>query len=233
MACASALGAYVYARHHFDSLLRSARATAQTQAELIRAGLEHQMLENDRSLIERMIRSFAREPVERVMLFDRQGELRYSSAPLAPGTDLTLASPSCQACHRYPAEQRTGSRVIETKDATFLRTVVPVLNRQACFGCHGSSHRINGVLMVDIDVGATRAALNGDLRWMVGGTALLAALLVLAIGGVVRLAVLRRLSRFETTARLIASGDLQRRVPEGGTDTIGWLGREFNAMADT
>jgi len=231
--CASALGAYVYARHHFDSLLQNARATAQMQAELIRAGLEHQMLENDRSLIERMIRSFAREPVERVMLFDRRGELRYSSSRLAPGTDLTLSSPSCQACHRYPPEQRTGSRIIETKDATFLRTVVPVLNRQACYRCHGASQRINGVLMVDIDVGATRAALTTDLRWMVGGTAGLAALLVLAIGGVVRVAVLRRLSRFETTARLIASGDLQRRVPESGADTIGWLGREFNAMADT
>ena len=231
---ASALGAYLYSRHHFESLLASARATALMQGELIRAGLEHQMLENDRSLVERMIESFARQrQIERVMLLDRRGQLRYTSAPLVPGTDLSLRSPTCQACHRYPPEQRTASRVIETANETLLRTVIPVPNRQACFGCHDATHRINGILIVDLDAGEIRSGLNRDLRWMAGGSAALALLLVVAIGGVVRVVVLRRLQRFETTARLIASGDLERRVPEDGGDTIAWLGREFNAMADT
>src|SRR6185436_7805146 len=35
------------------------------------------------------------------------------------------------------------------------------------------------------------------------------------------------------TARLIAGGDLARRVPEAGADTIAWLAREFNVMADS
>jgi len=55
--------------------------------------------------------------------------------------------------------------------------------------------------------------MNRDLRWMAGREHRLAALLVAAIAVVVRLAVMRRLQRFETTARLIASGDLERRVP--------------------
>jgi PAS domain S-box-containing protein len=231
---ASALGAYLYARHHLDSLLATARATALSQGELIRAALEHQMLENDRSLIERMIHGFGRQgQVERVMLLDRQGQLRYTSAPLEPGSDLTLRSPTCQACHRYPPEQRTASRVIETPRATLLRTVIPVHNRQACYACHDPGHRINGILIVDVDAGEIRSTLNRDLRWMAGGSAGLSLLLVVAIAGVVRLSVMRRLQRFETTARLIASGDLERRVPEGGADTIAWLGREFNAMADS
>jgi PAS domain S-box-containing protein len=44
---------------------------------------------------------------------------------------------------------------------------------------------------------------------------------------------MRRLQRFETTARLISSGDLARRVPAEGSDTIAWLAREFNSMADS
>jgi len=39
-----------------------------------------------------------------------------------------------------------------------------------------------------------------DLRWLVGGTAAITMLLVGAIGVVIRLAVLRRLQRFETAA---------------------------------
>ena len=75
--------------------------------------------------------------------------------------------------------------------------------------------------------------MNGDLRWMVAGSGRLTLVLVAAIGLVVRVAVLRRLQRFETTARLIAGGDLDRRVPAEGVDTISWLAREFNTMADS
>ena len=158
VAIACAVGTYLYSIHHFKTLLAGARATALTQGELIRAALEHQMLENDRTLIERMIQSFGKEPqVERVMLLDRQGQLRYSSAPPGPSVDLTLRSPTCQACHRYPPEQRTSSRVIETGDATLLRTVIPVRNREACFRCHDPKHRINGILIVDLDAGEIRA----------------------------------------------------------------------------
>ena len=68
---------------------------------------------------------------------------------------------------------------------------------------------------------------------MVAGSGGLMLLLVTAIGGVFRLVVMRRLQRFETTARLIAAGDLERRVPVNGSDTLAWLGQEFNAMADS
>jgi PAS domain S-box-containing protein len=78
-----------------------------------------------------------------------------------------------------------------------------------------------------------RAAMTADLRWMVAGTGALTLLLVGAIVLVVRMSVLRRLQRFETTARLIVAGDLGRRVPDQGSDTIAWLAREFNTMADS
>jgi PAS domain S-box-containing protein len=75
--------------------------------------------------------------------------------------------------------------------------------------------------------------MDRDLRWMVAGTGAMTLLLVGAIGAVFRISVLRRLKRFETTARLIAGGDLARRVPAEGSDTLSWLAREFNAMADS
>jgi PAS domain S-box-containing protein len=41
------------------------------------------------------------------------------------------------------------------------------------------------------------------------------------------------LQRFETVAREIAAGDLERRVPSEGSDTVAWLAHEFNTMADS
>jgi len=234
VAVACAAGAYVYSLHHFDTLLESAHTAALAEGELVRVALEHQMMENDRSLIGRMIESFGRRPrVENVMLLDRSGIARYSSGPPVAASDLAIESATCQACHRLPAEKRASSRVIETRGGTLLRTVVPVHNREACHTCHDPRHRINGVLILDTDAGEIRAAMNRDLRWMVAGSGALTLLLVAAIAFIVRFVVLRRLQRFETTARLIAGGDLSRRVPAGGSDTISWLAREFNAMADS
>lgn len=236
LAVASACGvaAYLYSLHHFEALLESARSTALADGELIRVALEHQMMENDRSLIGGMIETFGRQPpVENVLLLDRMGRVRYSSRPVPDPRELDEASPTCQACHRFPPAQRGSARVIETRNGTVLRTVVPVRNRPACQRCHDPAHGINGILILDSNVGELRASMNRDLRWMVAGSGGLTLLLVAAIGLVVRLAVLRRLQRFETTARLIVAGDLGRRVPAGGSDTIAWLAQEFNAMAES
>jgi PAS domain S-box-containing protein len=231
---ASAAGAYLYSTRHYDTLLRTARENALAQGELIHAALEHQMIENDRSLIERMIRTFGKERgVKNVMLLDREGRLRYSSAETDPETVLSIDSPTCQACHRLPPAERASSRVIDTSGGKLLRSVIPVRNREACFGCHPASNRINGILIVDVDTSGIRATVDRDLRVMAMGSGAIALLLVAVIAVVVRLVVMRRLQRFEATARLIAAGHLDRRVPVHGSDTLAWLGQELNTMADS
>jgi hypothetical protein len=47
-----ATGAYFYSSHHFQALIETARTGALAKGELIRVALEHQMMENDRTLIE-------------------------------------------------------------------------------------------------------------------------------------------------------------------------------------
>jgi PAS domain S-box-containing protein len=234
VAAACAAGAYLYSTHHFNALLQAARTSSLTEGELIREALEHQMMENDRSLIARMVQSFGRHAgVANVVLLDRHGVVKFSSAPVGPARDLRIESPTCQACHRYPPEQRGSSRVVDAGGGSILRTVIPIRNAEACHRCHDPAHRINGILIFDRDVGEIRAELTSDFRWMVLGSGGLALVLVVLIALVVRIVVLRRLQRFETTARLIAGGDLDRRVPAGGSDTISWLAREFNTMADS
>jgi PAS domain S-box-containing protein len=234
VAVACAAGAYFYSVHHFKTLMAGERATATAQGELMRAALEHQMMENDRSLIAQMVQTFGREPrVSRVMLLDRQGVVRYSSAPMPEPRELDLRSATCQACHRLPPEKRDSSQVLEMGDRTILRTVIPFRNRESCHRCHDPAHRINGIMLFDLDAGGIRAEMNRDLSWAVGGTAAFALFLILLIAVVVRVFVLRRLQRFETTARLIAGGDLAQRIPAEGADTVSWLAREFNTMADS
>src|ERR1019366_3508837 len=232
LACAG--GAFLYSQHQMKSLLETARETALAEGDLIRVALEHQMIENERTLIGKMIESFRKQSrVERLVLLDRAGVERYPAGNGAPDAELRIDSPTCQACHRYPAAQRGSSRVIETRGGKVLRTVIPIRNRAECFGCHDPNYKINGILILDYRTDQLSTAMTRDLRWLVAGTASITLLLVGAIGVVIRVAVLRRLQRFETTARQIAGGDLAQRVPAAGSDTISWLAREFNTMADS
>ena len=234
VAATTALAAYLYSFHHFDSLIQTTRAAGVAQGELIRAALEHQMMERDRSLIGRMIDAFGRQPrVKSVLLLDRLGDVRYSSGAPPPAHELQMGSPTCQACHQYPADRRESSHVIDASGGTVLRTMVPFRNEERCHRCHDPRQRVNGILVFDLDVTDVRASMTRDLRWMVAGSGLMTFMLVGAIALVVRVVVVRRLQRIESTARQMASGDLAQRVPAEGSDTIAWLAREFNAMADS
>ena len=231
---ACTVAAYIYSAHHFNSILELARTNALAEGELIHTALEHAMLDNDRPLIAQMIEGFGKQArVEQLVLLDRNGIPRYSSTPVKNGDDFRISSPTCQACHRYPPERRGSSRVIETAGGSILRTVVPIRNRQECFQCHDASQKINGVLILDYDAGEVRAGMTQDLRWMVAGTGALTFVIVGAIFVVIRLSVLKRLQHLEATARMVSQGNLEKRASVEGSDTLAWLGREFNMMADS
>lgn len=226
--------AYFYSVHYFQRILDMARTSAQAQGELIHTALEHAMLNNDRAQIAQMIAGFGQAArVEQLILLDHNGMPRYSSSPLNKQEDFRIGSPTCQACHRNPPDRRQSSLVIETRGGAVLRTVLPIRNRPECHRCHSAGQSINGVLILDYDAGGVRAAMTRDLRWLVAGTGALTFFIVGSIFIVIRLSVLRRLQRLETTARLVSQGDLDRRAPVEGSDTLAWLSQEFNMMADS
>src|SRR5690242_6078148 len=113
---ASAGSAYLYSEHHIHSLLQTAQTAALAEGNLIKVALEHQMIENDRTLIAAMIDSFRKQThVGRLVVLDRYGKEKYPPAVRSADDDFNIESPTCQACHRYPPEQRGSSRVIETR----------------------------------------------------------------------------------------------------------------------
>jgi two-component system, NtrC family, sensor kinase len=230
----SGLAAYLYSAHHFESLLDTTKRAGVAQGELIRAALEHQMMEKDRSLIGQMIQEFGRQPgVASVMLLDKRGTVKYMSGPTPGPQEFNLNSPTCQACHALPPEQRNASQAIETREGTVLRTMVPIKNHDACYRCHDPAQKVNGILVFDLDVTPLRAAMNQDVRRMIAGSGALIFLLVGGIVVLIRLVVVRRLQLVESAARRIVSGDLDERVHDEGSDTISYLAREFNTMADS
>ena len=221
-ASVSGLAAYLYSAHHFESLLDTTKRAGVAQGELIRAALEHQMIEKDRSLIGQMIRDFGQQPgVANVMLLDRLGTVKYIERPAA-GSAGTPASTRRRArpATRFRRRSGTPARRSKRRAGTVLRTMVPIRNHDGCYRCHDPAQKVNGILVFDLDVTPLRAAMNQDFRWMIAGSGALIFLMVGGIALLIRLLVVRRLQRVESTARRIVSGELEQRVQDDGSDTI-------------
>ncbi len=224
---AALIGVLLFSRHHYDELIGSAHATAMRQADLIRLALEHQMEENERDLLAQMVASFARDPtIDQVAIQDREGRTRFSSTEVIEREGEPL-----EECHTGAGAP--GSRLLELPQGPVLRTVLPIENRPACHRCHDEDQAVNGALVVDVRAGEVRRAVDRDVRWLVAVTGAISLGLLVAIAVIVRLFLLRRLRQFEAAARAIAAGQLECRLPASGRDTLSWMARAFNAMADS
>ncbi len=225
---------WLLSNQFFQSSLELKRDETRLQAHVIAIALEHQMLENRRDLIRQMIVGFSGDlRMKRLMVVDHDGRVRMTNDPAFMDRVFARDSPTCQVCHAVPSPQRATSALIELDEGAVLRSVYPFRNQEACHRCHDPAVTVNGVLITDTDVTDLKSRLEAQTTWMAGGVALIAMVLLGGVTLVVRVLVLRRLERIETTTRAMTDGDFSRRVDMGGTDAVARLGHEFNAMADS
>jgi len=227
-------GGYVVAHQHFRSSLELKRNETYLQGHVIAIALEHQMLENRRDLIRKMIEGFSSDPhVKRLLVVDHTGRVRLTNDPSFADRVFSRDSPTCQVCHAVPGARRATSAVIEIEGGTVLRSVFPFRNQAACHRCHDPANTINGVMIADTDMTDMRAELQAQIKWTAAAVGIVALVLLAGVTLTVRLLVLRRLERIEATTRAMAGGDFTGRVDMAGKDAVARLGQEFNAMADS
>jgi len=225
---------YFLASQYFQSALDLKRNETYLQGHVIAIALEHQMLENKRDLIKKMIEGFSNDPKsKRLLVVDHDGKVQLTNDPTFAGRIFARDSPACQVCHAVPSPQRATSTLIDLEGGSVLRSVYPLRNEPACHRCHDPSVTVNGVLITDTDVTDLRARLESQVKGMIAVVGVVAIVLLAGVTLIVRLLVLRRLARIESTARAITEGDFSRRADTSGTDAVARLGNEFNAMADS
>ena len=207
---------------------------AVVEAELIGAALRSQMLDEDIGLLQEMVeRLSGRAAIERIMVLERSGEVRVSSDPARVGEAFSVTGKSCSVCHNHPPAARQQIAVVELDEGRLLRCVQPILNEPECHRCHGSEQIMNGVVIVDIPIGAALLDMKRSVQRLGFGTAAAGLAMLACIAFALRRLVTGRLQTFEQTARAIAKGDLTRRVPVEGTDALTRLQVQFNEMTDS
>jgi len=228
-----AAGLYLLARHQYEQTIAARRAAAEFENRILEAALRHQMIRKDGRLMTEILQEVGRQPeVRRAMVLDHDGVVRMSSREPDVGVRIPRDSPTCLVCHTKTPGARERWVLLNEDGGEVLRSVLPIVNRVECQGCHGTAKKLNGMLILDISLAPIQAQLRGEVRRMGIATAILTVVLLGGVGVLVRRLVLTRLIRLGRTARSIAGGALAERADPKGDDVIAALARDFNEMAD-
>src|SRR5215470_14559985 len=220
-------------RLHRQHLEATTLLSAERISEAIKRNTTEYMLRNDREGLHHSINTIASQPgMMRVRIFDRDGQISYSSTASEINRTVNKDAEACYGCHsdneplaklnrpdRFRVYRENGERV--------LAVITPIENQETCSNaaCHAhpASQQILGVL--DTHLSLARA----DQQLAEGTKSMLAYDLAAVIAiGVMSWILIRRmidlpLRQLQAGTRKLREGELGYQIHLRGHDQIGDL----------
>ncbi len=222
----------VLIRYQRAQLLQNTTEATFHLANTIRGTLEHAMLGNDPTEIQRIVLTVGRQPgVEGVFVLDRGGVVKVASdlgqvgQPLRDGP---LALPA--DVPDQETREGGGTAVLQGRVSPVLRSTSLIPNAPRCQGCHPPAQRILGALVVDRSLGQMEWQLRTSLAYMLGSAALTFLLLTATTYAVLRRLLINPLVDLGRAARAIEAGNYDVSMTLDRADEVGELGRTLDGM---
>jgi PAS domain S-box-containing protein len=217
---------YSYRQKLTDMEIESSEELGRT----LTSSLEIAMVNSDIQSIQYSFNEISMgENVIRVFLLNMNGVVKASSQQEMIGTQLNREDEGCRNCHgmdnAFPTSANTS---LMTDD--ILRVVTAVENKPACYSCHGSEARLNGLLILDRSLQPVKSEILSNLK-LAGGIALLSVLIMMFLfRWYIKRQVLNRIVYLETLARKVVGDELDVDIELGGSDELASLARSFDNM---
>ncbi len=219
----------------------AARINGLAMSETLYGALHTAMLNNDRDGLHASVHTISeRDPNVRVRIFNKEGEIVFSSEKSDIGERLDPRSEACFGCHqadrpieKLPPGDRT--RSFKLAGVPALGVIRPIENEPACASasCHAhpASKRLLGVLDVTLLLTRVEEARRETAMLMVGATGGALLLVVGVMMLVVGRSVHRPIKSLTRTLAALGTGDYSARYENGEISEFAYLGRSVNKMA--
>ncbi len=216
-----------------NELIKTLTHSAINLNESIQSSLEMAMLTGNREQIQFAIGRIGQDQhIVKLFISDKKGKIRVASDSQSIGQTLSIMDRSCQICHTSQPSRRSQSIIYETLNKSrILRTVSPIYNRQACYGCHDRNENINGVLFLDYSLASYDQQLaRNKLRIALLGGMTLFFLSVLTFIFLNKFLV-QRVKKLVARIQSIGAGDLKGDIQSNGNDEFSLLSNSINQMS--
>jgi two-component system NtrC family sensor kinase len=226
------------------SLLAEVERHANQLSEAVKSDTEYDMLRNDRDRIHESIRRIGtQESIDRVRVFNKSGEVIYSSDSAEIGKLVDTKAESCYRCHSAgkPLEhlempERTRIFRPDPDSSRLLGIINPIYNSPTCWTAACHAHPKQQTVLGVLDVTIPLTEIDRNIRRSQVAVVILAVsvilILSLIVGFMVRWWIDRPVQELLTAMRHVAGGNLAYRVEVKREDELGMLARSFNNMTD-
>ncbi len=240
MALLFAVFTVVVNHEHGKNLVTAAQTSAGRAGDVIRRATRSSMLRNQRLELHEIIENIGLQPgIDLVRIYNKQGNIMFSTRPDEIGHTVDLQAPACVRCHAettplHAVDSGDHIRVFEDDAHRVLGWIGPIRNEPDCSssGCHAAftEQSVLGVLDVWMSLANVDAQLEASgarLRLAAGLVVLVVALL---FGWLIRRLVQKPVERLIDGTRAVAEGNLEHVIPPRSTNELGVLARSFNLM---
>jgi two-component system NtrC family sensor kinase len=223
------------------ALISQVEHNAHQLSETIKSGTKYDMLLNRRERVHRTIDTIAdQDGIEKVRIFNKEGEIIYSSDEAAVGSMVDKQTEACYACHtadrpleRLSVTERT--RIFTGEDHhRRLGIINPIYNDASCSEAACHAHEAGQKVLGVLDVTMSLAAVDREFRAARLRVVLFTLTAVVAISFIIwllfEILVGKPVRRLVEATNVVAGGDLTSKLDVTRDDELGHLANSFNDM---
>lgn len=244
----SVLG-YQIIRLHRENLEEATYAAGDRITETIKRSTRYGMLHNRSDVTHQIVGSIGSQPgIEKVSIFNKAGEIKFSTDETEISTRVDKNAEACHACHERERETAQPGNSIPHQLSRAERTRIfsdqfgrrvlsvinPIENEPSCSnsGCHAHSPetKVLGMINVRMSLETVDLAINQSRRRMLVDLFLATSLLSVVFAGLIWWMVHKPVHRLIVGTKRVASGDLDYKIRISSGDEVGKLATSFNRM---
>jgi two-component system NtrC family sensor kinase len=235
-----AIFSYFIIESQKKALIQQIEHHANQLSETVKSGTRYDMLLNQRDRVHRIIDSMGKQDgIDKIRIFNKEGEIIYSSANEDIGELVDKQAESCYACHAVdqPLEKISiteRTRIFELQDSKTLGIINPIYNEPSCWqaSCHAhdADQKVLGVLDVTMSLDEVEEQISSNEMKMV--TFAVSAIITISfiIWFFVQHLVGKPVNQLVKATNVVASGDLNYKIANHKKDELGQLAKSFNEM---
>jgi two-component system NtrC family sensor kinase len=219
-------------------------ASAERMSDVIRQSTRYSMLLNRNQDVYEIISTIGREPgVEGIRIYNKRGEIMFSTVKSEEKTVVDMHAEACYACHSQdkPLESLptpTRTRIYEAPSGhRVLGVINPIRNEASCSSADCHAHPAERTMLGVLDVRMSLKGLDDAIEKAQSTMLTYAALTIIAVALIavyfLSTTVLKPVRRLEKGAAEISSGNLEHRIAIRSQDELGTLARTFNSMTQS
>jgi two-component system NtrC family sensor kinase len=202
------------------------------------------MLRNDRARIHESIRRIGQqESIDRIRVFNKTGEIIYSSEEADIGKMVDKRAESCDRCHsageplaHLEMQERTRVFTPSPDSSRLLGIINPIYNAPSCWTADCHAHPETQTVLGVLDVTIPLTEVDRNIRSSQVAAIVLAISVImtlsLIVGLMVRWWIDRPVQELLAATRNVAGGNLAYRLTVKRDDELGMLANSFNNMTD-